>query len=462
MIDVPPDLTVLLELLAQRGGRPVMVGGAVRDALLGRGAVDVDIECYALDYGELVEALCDHGRVDTTGEAFGVVHFQSDELDLDVSLPRIDRRSGPAHRGVEVVIDHTMSFAAASARRDFTVNAMGWDPFDGRLLDPHGGERDLEAGTLRHVSAAFVDDPLRVLRGVQLAGRLDMQLATETVALCRRMSHEYPTLSRERIWDEWEKIGRCASRPSRSLAELRRCGWLVHLPDLVAIEGIPQDLTWHPEGAVEVHTAESMDAAARWCADRSVDGDARLVAVFGAMVHDLGKATHTQIHPGGRVTAHGHAAAGVEPARRLLDSIGAPRWLVEVVLPIIREHMCVACAPEQVTPAAVRRLARRLAPATMVQWASVVEADHLGRGTASKAGITDRWMHLAHEHAVERQPAGPFLRGEMLTALGLRPGPQFRSIIDASMAAQDEGTIHDAASAVEWAAQHLEHTQRSM
>ena len=176
-----------------------------------------------------------------------------------------------------------------------------------------------------------------------------------------------------------------------------------------------------------------------------------MIAVLGALVHDLGKATHTQIHHAGRVTSYGHAAAGVEPARTFLRSIGAPSRVVAVLIPIVREHMCVACAPEQVTPAAVRRLARRLAPATMEQWASVVEADHLGRGTASKAGISDRWMQLARESSVERTVPPPILRGEMLMSLGLRPGKEFGRIIGASKAAQDDGVIFDDESAVQWA-----------
>jgi len=242
---------------------------------------------------------------------------------------------------------------------------------------------------------------------------------------------------------------------------MRDCGWVAHHHDLVAIDGVPQATRWHPEGPVEVHTSEAMDAAATWCNERGIVGDDRLLTVLATLVHDFGKATHTQIHSDGRITSHGHAEAGVEPARRFLTQIGAPRDLIAKIETIVREHMCVACAPEAVTPTAVRRLARRLAPASLEEWARVVEADHLGRGTASHAGVTDTWLQLGREAGVEHEVIKPHLKGEMLMALGLTPGPQFAEIIDASREAQDNGLIHDADSAAKWAAHYVSGISRT-
>ena len=455
LIGITPELGTVLERLTRAGGRPVIVGGSVRDALLGTPSNDVDVECYSLSYRDLTEALADLGRVDLVGASFGVLKYTTDTLSVDISLPRRDNKVGVGHRGFEVDVDHTLSFVEASARRDFTINAIGWNPATGELLDPHAGRADLEARVLRHVSNAFGEDPLRVLRGVQLAGRFDMAFHPDTAELCRSMFDTFHQLPVERVWGEWKKLGSLAVRPSRSLQAMRDCGWLDHHPDLTAIEGVPQDPRWHPEGDVEVHTAEAVDAAAAWCDIRGIDGDDRMLTVLTTMLHDLGKATHTQRQPDGRITSYGHAEAGVEPALRFLRSIGAPSELISKVGPIVREHMCVACAPESVTPAAVRRLARRLAPASLVEWARVVEADHLGRGSASHAGITDRWLQLGEAADVAGGVVKPHLKGEMLMVLGLVPGPQFAQIINASRDAQDDGVIHNHDTAVAWAAQYV-------
>ena len=455
LIKLEPALRSVLGRLTAAGGRPIIVGGAVRDALLKVPSKDFDIECYSLDYAAVARALTGLGRIDVVGAAFGVLKCWSGYLDLDISLPRRDSKVGSGHRGFEVEVDHTLAFVEASARRDFTINAVGWDPASGELLDPHGGQSDLADRVLRHVSDAFADDPLRVLRGVQLAGRFDMTLHADTATLCRSLFDQFQELPIERIWGEWNKIATQAVRPSRSLQALHDTGWVGHFPDLAAIDGVTQDVNWHPEGPVDVHTSESVDAAAAWCDQRSIRGPARTLAVLGAMIHDFGKVTHTQVRPDGRITSRGHAQAGVAPARRFLTQIGAPRDLIAKVLPIVREHMCVACAPQTVTAAAVKRLARRLTPATLQEWAQVVEADHQGRGAASHAGITDRWLDLGREAGVELGAPKPLLKGEMLIALGLKAGPVFKTIILASNDAQDAGLIHDPESAIEWATRYI-------
>ena len=461
LIELTPELGVVLERLLRVGGRPMIVGGSVRDALVGVVSKDIDIECYAISYDVLAETLAEVGRVDLVGASFGVLKYWAGDLDVDISLPRRDNKNGVGHRDFEIEVDHTLSFVEASARRDFTINAIGWNPATGELLDPHSGQSDLDARVLRHVSDAFGEDPLRVLRGVQLAGRFDMTFATETAELCRSMFDTFDHLPVERVWGEWEKFGSRAVRPSRSLQAMRDCGWLEHHRDLIAIEGVPQDARWHPEGSVDAHTAEAVDAAARWCDERGVIAEDRALTVLATLVHDLGKATHTQFQLDGRITSYGHAGAGVEPARRFLTEIGAPRSLIAKAETIVREHMCVACAPESVTPSAVRKLARRLAPASLEEWARVVEADHLGRGAASKAGITDRWLQLGREAGVHNEVPKPWLKGEMLIALGLQPGPLFAQIINASRTAQDEGLVHDPESAIAWVSTYLSENERA-
>ena len=144
--------------------------------------------------------------------------------------------------------------AEAAARRDFTLNAIAYDPFADAIIDPHGGREDLARGLLRHTSPAFTEDPLRVLRGFQLAARFDLSLAPETAAVCRAIAPAYAELPVERIWGEWEKWAAKSLRPSRGLAVLEETGWLAHFPEIAALRGTPQDPQWHPEGDVFDHT----------------------------------------------------------------------------------------------------------------------------------------------------------------------------------------------------------------
>lgn len=242
-----------------------------------------------------------------------------------------------------------MTFTEAASRRDFTINAMGWEPFKKiALLDPYLGRADIrDAG--RSVTSRQRSRRTRYACSAASNWRNAPCVWPPRRRSSQSIAHEFRHLPAERIWGGWEKVATKARRPGMSLDALRASGSMQHHPELAAIENPPQDPTWHPEGAVEVHTAEAIDAAARWCDDRSIGGTERMIAVLGALVHDLGKATHTQIHHDGRVTSYGHARGG-RRAGEDLRSMGAPSRVVTVLIPIVREHMCVACAPEQVTP----------------------------------------------------------------------------------------------------------------
>lgn len=222
-----------------------MVGGCVRDRLMGREAKDWDVEVYEVEPARLRALLDRMGRVNVVGEAFTVYKLGRD---LDVSLPRRERKSGRGHRGFVIEGDPRMSVGEAARRRDFTVNAVLEDPLTGDLLDPFGGRADLERKLLRAVSPeTFVEDSLRVLRAAQFAARFEFDIEPETVRLCR--SIDLTDLPAERVWGELEKILLVAPRPSVGLRWLDRLGALEQLfPELAALKGVPQDPEWHPEG----------------------------------------------------------------------------------------------------------------------------------------------------------------------------------------------------------------------
>ena len=168
MIRLTPALEKLIRTIQSSGGRPIIVGGSVRDALLGLPAKDIDIEVYGLPTEVLEQQLQTIGSVHAVGRAFGVlkvtVEANEGNETFDVGLPRKENKEGRGHRGFLVTPDPNLSFAEASLRRDFTINAMGYDPIENQLLDPHQGQKDLEQRLLKHVSPAFSEDPLRVLR----------------------------------------------------------------------------------------------------------------------------------------------------------------------------------------------------------------------------------------------------------------------------------------------------------
>lgn len=455
LITCNQDLISILRCLDSVDGRPVIVGGAVRDALLGdHNPKDIDIECYGIDFGKVVLALSGIADVDVVGAQFQVATVRLGGESYDIALPRTEVKTGSGHTGFEVDSDPNMTFEKASLRRDFTINAIGWDPISDKLLDPHGGYRDLKKGILRHVGPQFAEDPLRVLRAMQFAARFRLLMATETVEMCRSLKDEFHTLSIERVWGEWEKLCTRGVMPSLGIQVLFATEWIDHFPELKALRGVPQDEHWHPEGDVLTHSAQAMDAAAFMYYQDDRD---RVISVLGALVHDFGKSEFTQIHEDGRITSHGHAAGGVDPATNFLLRIGAPAWTIAPIQNITREHMCIVNGDP--TPTTVRRLARRLAPATMLQWMKVVEADQQGRcahdePSVGNVGIGFRWLQVANEVQVDKEPSKPILKGEQIMALGLKPGPVFAKIIAASVEAQDEGTITDEQSAEDWLEDH--------
>ena len=461
---VHPDLVPLsdaawtvLDACRATGGRPLIVGGAVRDGMqtliTGEPTVfkDIDIEVHGTTPADLAAAL--PGSVNEVGRQFGILAVTLDGEDFDVSVPRRDSKTGAGHRGFEVDLDPNITLEEAFARRDFTVNSMGWDPYTSELVDPFGGAADLQAGVLRHTNPdTFADDPLRPLRAVQFAARFGMDIAPETLNLCRDMRDTFTQLPKDRIWGQMDKLLTLGREPSRGLEALYQTGIAEHFPELMAVRGCKQDPVWHPEGDVDVHLGLAADAAAAACDREGAGTEERRVAVLATLLHDFGKAEYSQIQPDGTISNHGHAHGGVEPADTFMKAIGAPADIREKVLPLIREHMRHVSLDETPTPSAVRRLMRDLAGDSgngpgIEDWARVVDADLAGRGPGAKPPVSAPWLAVAATVHV----APPILRGEHLAAAGFPKGQEWGWIVRASLTAQDEGVFDDAEGAIAWA-----------
>jgi tRNA nucleotidyltransferase (CCA-adding enzyme) len=270
------------------------------------------------------------------------------------------------------------------------------------------------------------------------------------VELARTLAQAFADLPTERIWGEWRRLGEQGRSISAAVDALAETGWLAHLPQLARLAGVAQDPRWHPEGDVLTHAGLAADAAAALADEVGLTGNDRTVVVLGALLHDVGKAEHTQVRADGRITSYGHAEGGVGPAAEFLAAIGAPSAVVGRILPIVREHMVATSTGGPPTRAAVRRLARRLAPAAMTEWSLVCGADHAGRGSGFGPNPTTSWLELAEASGVDSRPTRLLLRGEDLMALGHPPGPQYRPVMAAALAAQDDGTFDDHAGAVAW------------
>jgi tRNA nucleotidyltransferase (CCA-adding enzyme) len=443
---IPEKILRLARAVREEGGRALLVGGCVRDRLLGREVKDWDVEVYGIEPARLRRLLDRMGRVNVVGEAFTVYKLGRD---LDVSLPRRERKAGRGHRGFVIEGDPSMTVAEAARRRDFTVNAILEDPLTGELIDPYGGRADLERKTLRAVSPeTFVEDSLRVLRAAQFAARFDFDIEPRTAELCR--SIDLTDLPAERVWGELEKILLAAERPSVGLEWLERLGVTAQLfPELDALRGVPQEPDWHPEGEVDTHTRLVCDRARELIDD--LDYPRRVAVMLAVLCHDFGKPATTEFVDG-RIRSRGHDEAGVAPTLAFLDRLKI--FTLEgydvraQVAALVREHLKPGefyRLRGEIGDGAFRRLARRCELELLYR---VAKADSLGRNAPwvprerwFDAAPQEWFIARARELSVERRPPAALLLGRHLIEMGLTPSPLFREILDAVYEAQLDGRV---------------------
>jgi tRNA nucleotidyltransferase (CCA-adding enzyme) len=449
---LPGDLTDVLERTPELQ-RAYLVGGCVRDWLLGRACKDFDIEVFGLSYASLVKALSRWGRTDLVGRSFGVVKLTlAGGQTYDFSIPRRDSKVSPGHQGFDVEFEPGMTPEQSVLRRDFTINALMYDPRERRLLDWVGGEADLKAGILRHTSPAFADDPLRVLRGMQFAGRFNLKANPATISLCQAIQNTFDELAGERVREEWFKWAGRSTMPSAGLRFLRETEWLRHFPEIHALAGVPQDSDWHPEGDVFVHTCHCCDALAGLSEWQDADETSRIVYMLAVLTHDLGKAVTTQVgerYGIQRIVSPGHEAAGGPLTESFLERIHTPASIRERVVPLVVNHLAHL---QKVTDRGVRRLARRLEPENILGLSLIITADHHGRPPLPRQappGLVEL-RDTAARLAVESSAPKPILLGRHLVERGLPPGREIGRWVRAAYEAQLEGKFQDLAGALRW------------
>ena len=431
-MELQNHLSTICFSVKENGGRAVLVGGSVRDAVLGIAAKDLDIEVYGIQPEKLFGMLSQQFRIDLVGQAFGVIKIHN--LPIDVSIPRRESKSGLGHKGFEVNSDPEMTIEEAAYRRDFTMNAMAFDPLTKEVIDPYGGLSDIKNNVLRHTSEKFVEDPLRVLRGMQFAARFNLEVAPETINLCQTIKPE--GLPAERIFEEWRKLLLYGKQPSRGLKFLRDCGWISYFPELKALIGCEQEKDWHPEGDVWTHTLYCLDAFA---SERIGDEWEDLVVGLAVLCHDFGKPLTTKFEEG-RIRSWGHEAAGEAPTRSFLDRMTNHIELIKAVMPLVTNHLCPKeFFDVQAGDSAIRRLARRVE--RIDRLVRVSRADQAGRPPMKFDGFPagDWLLERARALEVEDSAPKPIVMGRHLIELGLEPGQHFGKILDECYDAQIEG-----------------------
>jgi tRNA nucleotidyltransferase (CCA-adding enzyme) len=467
------DVVRVCEAVREAGGRAMLVGGSVRDTLLGLESKDFDIEVYGLEPALLRALLEQLGQVNTVGEHFSVyklVFYRPppprsatpepspddqnapfERVEIDVSLPRRESKSGRGHRGFVIEGDPSMSFTEAARRRDFTINAIIYDPLTRDTIDPYGGREDLTRRILKAVAPdTFVEDSLRVLRAIQLAARFEMTIEPATQSLCRSIG--LSDLPRERIWGEIEKLLMLAERPSIGLAAALDLGVLDQLfPEIRALVGLQHVADGDPVEDAFEHTERSLDEAARLAS--CLSKPERIAVMLATLCHDL-----VQPIASAKIDAQERDKSAVESTRAILNRLGlfvmGGYDVRSQVLALVREHRRPSDfyrRRQTIADGDFRRLAQQLDLDLLYR---VAKACAMGRSGASSSVPEDWFVERARSLGVEHGPPAPLLLGRHLLDVGFEPGPQMGKLLRAVYELQLDGEVTTAEEALA-AAQRL-------
>ncbi len=415
--DLPGRLLKIANDIREAGGRAYLVGGWVRDALLGKSCRDYDVEVYDMAQDALVPILSKYGRTNLVGKAFGVIHLAMKGLSLDFSFPRTESKVGYGHRGFVVHTDEKLSFKEAALRRDFTINAMGMELPELTLCDPYGGIDDLKTHTLRHVGPAFAEDSLRILRGVQFASRFGCTLAPSTVELCRTLSLD--DLSVERLFEEFKKWLLKPGKPSLGLRAFLDIKLDEYFPEIRPFES-----SWDTLGVVLDNMAALRDSCLAENKPCTLSEAQTMEFAFAALLAD-----------------------SAETSLKFLERITNEVHLLKIVPPLLKAFREIAPAIVDDAPA-LRRLAVKLGGLKLL--CLLVQCAPREFFVADQDFAEKLWKAAAEYDLLEAAPQ-PYLTGKMLMDLGVKPGKQMGEIIKKSFELQLDGKIKNAEDALAWA-----------
>ena len=411
--DLPGRLLKIAGDIREAGGRAFLVGGWVRDALLGKSCRDYDVEVYDMAQDALVPILSKYGRTNLVGKAFGVIHLAMKGLSLDFSFPRTESKVGYGHRGFVVHTDEKLNFKEAALRRDFTINAMGMELPELTLCDPYGGIDDLKTHTLRHVGPAFAEDSLRILRGVQFASRFGCTLAPSTVDLCRTLSLD--DLSVERLFEEFKKWLLKPGKPSLGLKAFLDIKLDEYFPEIHPFKN-----SWETLGTILDNMAPLRDSSGL--------PEARVMEfAFAALL-----------------------CGSAETALKFLERITNETHLLKVVPLLLKAYQELDTAIVNDAPS-LRRLAVKLDGLKLLCLLVRCTPGEFFADSAEGENFAEKLWNAASELNLMDAAPQPYLMGKMLMDMGVKPGKQMGEIIKKSFELQLDGKINNAEEAIAWA-----------
>jgi tRNA nucleotidyltransferase (CCA-adding enzyme) len=449
----------LSQEIKEAGGNAYLVGGCVRDMIVGKISKDFDIEIHGLEAERIEEIAKNIGKVSEVGKAFGILKITlNNGLDLDISLPRRESKISSGHKGFEINTDPHMGIEDACRRRDFTINSIIADPLTGEIKDPFNGVEDIKNRVLKITDIeTFKDDPLRVLRALQFVGRFGLEIDSETEEVLKQMAPQLKELPKERLGEEWKKLLLKSEKPSLGLSTGMTLGILKEIhPEFPPLAETPQDKEWHSEGDAWIHTLMVVDEAAKIIKrEGDMDEDKSLTIMLASLCHDLGKPNTTLEDEEGRIVSPGHEKKGEEPTKKFLATIGTDNIKRDKVVKLVSNHLAPSLLYIEETvrnhnmDGAVRKLAKRIHPATIQKLVLIAEADHLGRGDSQRikeeAMLPEdnfpagEWLlEKARNLKVESSKPAHLIKGQDWMDMGFGGGRHIGELIRVSNELRDE------------------------
>ena len=431
---LPSILEDILKELRTIGAIPIVVGGSVRDFFLNIPVKDYDIEIFGIDSLDIIQkSLEKFGCVKLVGKSFGVLTLRVNEYDFDFALQKNKKKTGNTHQEYEIITNANLSIKEAAIRRDFTINAIGYDFLKQEFLDPFDGINDLKSKVIRHINdITFIEDSLRVYRAVQFASRFEFKVDENTKELCKQivLNDELKYLPKERIYEEFKKLFLKSAKPSIGFELLRELEILNCFPELKALINCIQEPEYHPEGDVWIHTMMSLDELAKILKEENIQDEYRKLYLFYAILcHDFGKPFCTK-EINGKITSFKHESLGVEPTISFLSKLTNEKRFIEIVCSLVKNHL----APFQLYLAesslkAIKRLSLKV---NIEDLCLVCLADCLGRTIKDKEKCpkaTSWLLNKAKEFDIDKEPIKAVVKGRDLIALGINPSIEFKEIL---------------------------------
>lgn len=409
MIHYPAALEIIFTKLKRKNIRAIIVGGYIRDSLLHRASKDIDIELYCIDsFKALEDILQEFGSLNSVGKSFGVCKLNYRGVDLDFSLPRSDSKIDEGHRGFEVKIDCSLDFKSATSRRDFTINAIGYDLLERKILDPYHGREDLKKHILRAVDLCkFAQDPLRVLRAVQMSARFDLKIEPKLFQKCKEMiaTNLLDELPKERIFEEIQKLLLKAKKPSEGFLILRALGDREYTKELYCLN--------EQEYNRSLNSLDTLSSAP------SLDKKKRVIIMLALLSSYL-----TQ-----------------EQAMKFISRLTLEKELLKSTIALLKSAR--AFNLDNYDNFAIYTLARSF---VIEDIALYFHAFYLGE----RRKDIELFLQKAKELNVLKTPLAPIIQGRDLISLGLQPSKIFSYILESSYIAQMQELFSTKQEALLW------------